>query len=188
MQSFNRILPATNLFLYKSISSGSLLAALLRDSIELNPEPTICSVTSTIFRRPMPKPRYKTTNRKQYSQSLINRGSLTFWIDEEAISGLAKSKQNKCVRPRRVTDGAVLPNLLKQTGQSILEVSADGAYYTRACHAAIKIKGAIALIPPRAGQPSGSGGTIETVLNKGKMEIKKMALRTSSPSESSEED
>nr|AKN39844.1 Mobile element protein [Vibrio tasmaniensis] len=37
----------------------------------------------------MPKPCYKTTNWKQYNQSLINRGSLTFWIDEEAISGWA---------------------------------------------------------------------------------------------------
>ncbi|MEZ9943064.1 IS5/IS1182 family transposase, partial [Vibrio sp. 10N.222.54.C1] len=43
----------------------------------------------------MPKPRYKTTNWKQYNQSLINRGSLTFWIDEEAISGWSQSKQNK---------------------------------------------------------------------------------------------
>ncbi len=50
-----------------------------------------------------------------------------------------------------VTDGEVLPNLLKQTHRSILEVSGDGAYDTRACHAAIKIKGAIALIPPREG-------------------------------------
>ncbi|WP_445329518.1 IS5 family transposase, partial [Vibrio sp. L3-7] len=50
-----------------------------------------------------------------------------------------------------VTDGEVLPNLLKQTRRSILEVSGDGAYDTRACHAAIKIKGAIALIPPREG-------------------------------------
>ncbi|MFA0516674.1 IS5/IS1182 family transposase, partial [Vibrio sp. 10N.222.55.E8] len=33
----------------------------------------------------MPKPRYRTTNWKQYNQALINRGSLTFWIDEEAI-------------------------------------------------------------------------------------------------------
>ncbi|WP_017091874.1 IS5/IS1182 family transposase, partial [Vibrio splendidus] len=49
------------------------------------------------------------------------------------------------------TDGEVLPNLLKQTRRSILEVSGDGAYDTRACHAAIKIKGAIALIPPREG-------------------------------------
>ncbi|MEZ9183237.1 IS5 family transposase [Vibrio splendidus] len=219
----------------------------------------------------MPKPCYKTTNWKQYNQSLINRGSLTFWIDEEAISGWAQSKQNKRGRPRRfsdlaittalmvkrvfsmplralqgfidsifrlahvplscphytcisrrakqvevsfktkargaiqhlaidttglkvygegewkvkkhgtdgkrrvwrklhiavdtstheiiaaelslstVTDGEVLPNLLKQTRRSILEVSGDGAYDTRACRAAIKMKRAVALIPPREG-------------------------------------
>ncbi|MCG9695336.1 transposase, partial [Vibrio sp. Isolate22] len=52
----------------------------------------------------MPKPRYKTTNWKQYNQSLINRGSLTFWIDEEAISGWAQSKQNKRGRPRRFSE------------------------------------------------------------------------------------
>ncbi|AIW15915.1 Transposase [Vibrio tubiashii] len=34
----------------------------------------------------MSKPRYKTTNWKQYNQALINRGSLTFWIDEEAFA------------------------------------------------------------------------------------------------------
>ncbi|HGS4826889.1 TPA: IS5/IS1182 family transposase, partial [Vibrio cholerae] len=33
----------------------------------------------------MPKPRYKTNNWKQYNKALINRGSLTFWIDEEVI-------------------------------------------------------------------------------------------------------
>ncbi|MEZ8216368.1 transposase, partial [Vibrio sp. 10N.237.312.C02] len=33
----------------------------------------------------MPKPRYKTTNWKQYNQSLINRGSLTFWIDATGL-------------------------------------------------------------------------------------------------------
>jgi hypothetical protein len=49
----------------------------------------------------MPKPRDKTTNWKQYNQSLINRGSLTFGIDEKAIGGWAQSKQNKRERPRR---------------------------------------------------------------------------------------
>ncbi|ANN29700.1 hypothetical protein BST55_23770 [Vibrio vulnificus] len=34
----------------------------------------------------MPKARYKTTNWKQYNPALINRGSLTFWIDEEVIA------------------------------------------------------------------------------------------------------
>ncbi len=48
-----------------------------------------------------------------------------------------------------VTDGEVLPNLLKQTRRSIIEVSGDGAYDTRVCHAAIKMKRAVALIPPR---------------------------------------
>ncbi len=43
----------------------------------------------------MPKPRYKTTNWKQYNKALINRGSLTFWIDEEAIRQWKQSKQDK---------------------------------------------------------------------------------------------
>ncbi|GAL24781.1 mobile element protein [Vibrio variabilis] len=33
----------------------------------------------------MPKPYFKTKNWPQYNNSLINKGSLTFWIDEEAI-------------------------------------------------------------------------------------------------------
>ncbi|HFG1721951.1 TPA: IS5 family transposase, partial [Vibrio cholerae] len=50
-----------------------------------------------------------------------------------------------------VTDAEVLPNLLKQTRRKILEISGDGTYDTRGCHAAIRIKRAIALIPPREG-------------------------------------
>lgn len=48
----------------------------------------------------MPKPRYKTNNWKQYNQALINSGSLTFWIDEDAISEWKQGKQNKRGRPR----------------------------------------------------------------------------------------
>ncbi|EGR5930905.1 transposase, partial [Vibrio parahaemolyticus] len=48
----------------------------------------------------MPKPRYKTTNWKLYKKALINRGSLTFWIDEEAIRQWKQSKQDKRGRPR----------------------------------------------------------------------------------------
>ncbi|MBT0143964.1 IS5/IS1182 family transposase, partial [Vibrio campbellii] len=43
----------------------------------------------------MPKPRYKTTNWKQYNKALINRGSLTFWIDEETIAEWKQSRQGK---------------------------------------------------------------------------------------------
>ncbi len=50
-----------------------------------------------------------------------------------------------------VTDAEVLPNLLKQTRRKIIEVAGDGAYDTRNCHDAIRIKRAIPLIPPREG-------------------------------------
>ena len=167
----------------------------------------------------MPKPRYKTTNWKQYNKALINRGSLTFWIDEEAIAEWKQNKQGKRGRPRRFSDLAittalmvkrvfsmplralqgfldsvfklahiplvcphytcisrrakevevsfktktrgaiqhlaidaeVLPNLLKQTRRKIIEISGDGAYDTRNCHDAIRIKRAVPLIPPREG-------------------------------------
>ena len=50
-----------------------------------------------------------------------------------------------------VGDAPVLPELLDQipAGQPIAKVSADGAYDTRACHAAIAGRGAIAVIPTR---------------------------------------
>ncbi len=50
-----------------------------------------------------------------------------------------------------VTDTEVLPNLLKQTRRKIIEISGDGAYDTRNCHDAIRIKRAVPLIPPREG-------------------------------------
>jgi hypothetical protein len=33
----------------------------------------------------MGKAKYKITNWSQYNKALVNRGSLTFWIDEKAI-------------------------------------------------------------------------------------------------------
>lgn len=55
----------------------------------------------------MPKPRYKTTNWHQYNNSLIKRGSLTFWIDEEAINQWKQSKQYKRGRTRQFSDLAI---------------------------------------------------------------------------------
>ena len=223
----------------------------------------------------MPKPCHKTKNWKHYNQALIKRGSLTFWIDEEAIQEWEEAKQGKRGRPRifsdlaittalmvkrvfsmplralqgfidsvfqlaqvplicphyscisrrakevevsfktktrgtiqhlaidstglkvygegewkvkkhgtdgkrriwrklhlavdvvtheiiaaeltlsNISDGEVLPNLLKQTRRKILEVSGDGAYDTRQCYEAIRIKKAIPLIPASEGQPFG---------------------------------
>ncbi|WP_104041382.1 IS5 family transposase [Vibrio hyugaensis] len=215
----------------------------------------------------MPKTRYKTINWRKYNNSLVNRGSLTFGIDEEAITEWKQPKQNRRGRPRLfsdlaittalmvkrifslplralqgfidsvfrlanvplvcphyssisrrakdvevnfkassrgaiqhlaidatglkvygedewkakkhgtdgkrrvwrklhlavdtiiaaeltlsgVTDGEVLPNLLKQTRRTIKEISGDGAYDTKECHRAIRAKKAMTLIPPREG-------------------------------------
>ncbi len=60
----------------------------------------------------MPKPRDKTTNWTQYNKALINRGSLTFWIDEEAISDWKQGKQSKRGRPRVFCDLAITPALM----------------------------------------------------------------------------
>jgi len=59
------------------------------------------------------KPRYKTTNWKQYNQALINRGSLTFWIDEDAIAQWkAKAEQPGKGRPRVFSDLAITTALM----------------------------------------------------------------------------
>ncbi|ELA9803519.1 IS5 family transposase, partial [Vibrio parahaemolyticus] len=60
----------------------------------------------------MPKPPYKTTNWKQYNKALINRGSLTFWIDEETIRQWKQSKQDKRGRPRQFSDLAITTALM----------------------------------------------------------------------------
>ncbi|WP_443088411.1 transposase [Vibrio sp. McD22-P3] len=50
-----------------------------------------------------------------------------------------------------VTNAEVLPSLLKQTRRAIKEISGDGAYDTRECHRAIRVKKATPLIPPHEG-------------------------------------
>ncbi|OEF90819.1 hypothetical protein A1QY_03215 [Vibrio anguillarum] len=55
----------------------------------------------------MPKPRYKTTNWRKYNNSLVNRGSLTFWIDEESITEWKQPKQDRRGRPRLFSDLAI---------------------------------------------------------------------------------
>ncbi|MBE7157357.1 MAG: IS5 family transposase, partial [Rhodospirillales bacterium] len=55
-----------------------------------------------------------------------------------------------------VSDSPMLPYLLDQLppGETLSQVTADGAYDTRPRHAAIAARGAAALIPPRSnGQP-----------------------------------
>ena len=55
------------------------------------------------------------------------------------------------VTDNSVGDAPMLPELLAQIpqGEPVASVSGDGAYDTRACHAAIAQRGAAAIIPPR---------------------------------------
>ncbi len=146
----------------------------MRKSWELNRKLTILSLhslKSVVSCRNLVTKQITGSN----NQALINRGSLTFWIDEEAISEWKVKKHGTDGKRRvwrklhlavdtntheiiaaelslsTVTDAEVLPNLLKQTRRKILEISGDGAYDTRDYHNAIYIKRAVALIPPREG-------------------------------------
>ena len=49
----------------------------------------------------------------------------------------------------QVTDNEVMPTLIKPLRRKIRQVSADGAYDTRDCHALLKRRGIKATIPPR---------------------------------------
>ncbi len=62
--------------------------------------------------RPMATPGCKITNWKHYNQALINRGSLTFWIDEEAIRLWKQMKQGKRGKPRWFSDLAITTALM----------------------------------------------------------------------------
>lgn len=74
----------------------------------------------------MSKPRYKTYNWKQYNQALINRGSLTFWIDEEAIREWKQVKQNKRGKPRIFSDLAITTALMVKRIFSMPLLAAQG--------------------------------------------------------------
>jgi IS5 family transposase len=55
------------------------------------------------------KAKYRLHNWKNYNQSLVNRGSLTFWFDEEVLSAWRnQEKTGKRGRPRDYSDTAIL--------------------------------------------------------------------------------
>jgi IS5 family transposase len=55
------------------------------------------------------KAKYRLHNWKNYNQSLVNRGSLTFWFDEEVLSAWRnEAKTGKRGRPRDYTDAAIM--------------------------------------------------------------------------------
>lgn len=165
----------------------------------------------------MGKSKHKISNWKQYNQALVQRGSLTVWMDEQAIQQWhcqthhgrrgrgfhysdsaietalmlkavfklplralegfinslfelmnvpLQSPDYSCISKRAKTveikyrivaakvsletvgDNEVLPTLLNPLRRKIEQVSADGAYDTKACYALLQKKGAKATIPP----------------------------------------
>ncbi len=69
----------------------------------------------------MPNPNYKITHWKRYNHALINLGSLTFWIDEEAIA-MWKAKTERCKkdRPRLFSDLTITNALMVKRVFSML--------------------------------------------------------------------
>ncbi|EKS7795088.1 transposase, partial [Edwardsiella piscicida] len=54
------------------------------------------------------KQKFKITNWKTYNKALINRGSLTFWLDDEAIQAWYESATpSSRGRPQRYSDLAI---------------------------------------------------------------------------------
>lgn len=60
----------------------------------------------------MAKHHDKITNWKHYNQALINHGSLTFWIDEEAVQLWKQIKQGNRGRSRLFSDLAITTALM----------------------------------------------------------------------------
>ena len=57
---------------------------------------------------PKKKDKYRIRNWRQYNQSLVNRGSITFWFDEESIKKWhSTEKTGKRGRPEVYSDFAV---------------------------------------------------------------------------------
>lgn len=69
---------------------------------------------------------YRVRNWPHYNKSLINRGSITFWIDEKSINGWYETRVSckKRGRPRKYSDIAILTILiLKQVYSRTLRAS-----------------------------------------------------------------
>jgi hypothetical protein len=92
------------------------------------------------------KQTFKITNWKAYNKALINRGSLTFWLDESAIQAwYDQPKTPSRGRPQRYSEA--FPGLIRQTHRKIKAACADGAYDTKRCHDELRRKKIKALIP-----------------------------------------
>ncbi len=75
----------------------------------------------------MAKVKYKTSNWKQYNQALVNRGSITFWIDEEAIaSWLCTQHSERRGRRFQYSDTAITTALMLKSIFKLTLRSSEG--------------------------------------------------------------
>src|ERR1044071_2908170 len=74
------------------------------------------SVKKDIRKRKKKKQLYRIRNWPQYNKALANRGSITFWFDEDAIqSWLTHTRSGRRGKPRTYGDACVLSMLVLKT-------------------------------------------------------------------------
>jgi len=96
----------------------------------------------------MAKTAYRVRNWKDYNRSLVNRGRVTFWIDEKSIKNWYANKTSTRGRPKKYSDIAVMTVLIiKQVYRltlrsskgfteslfNLMNVSLETPCYTRIC-------------------------------------------------------
>jgi hypothetical protein len=117
------------------------------------------------------KDKYRIRNWRQYNQSLVNRGSITFWFNEDAIQKwYSVDRTEKRGRPETYSDDAICCGLMIRAvfrtandvsdDEAMVEMMAaideiplgdvigDGAYDTIDCREAIFDRGGRQVIPP----------------------------------------
>ena len=110
---------------------------------------------------------YKINNWPEYNRALINRGSLTVWVEENAVEGwLAQREPKQRGRPKQYSDEAILMLItlrfvfhlplraLQGFAASIFQLMGldlPVPHYTQICRRAAKLKKKLERIKKRGG-------------------------------------
>lgn len=108
------------------------------------------------------KQKFKIPHCRIYNKALINRGSLIFWLDDEAIQAWYQSATpTSRRRPQRYSEDLAISTLLaikrvfRRFHRKIRSAAADSAYDTRLCHDEVWRKKISALLRPEKEQVTG---------------------------------
>ncbi len=105
------------------------------------------------------KTQYRVRNWRKYDAALKKRGSLTFWVDDDVLSGWLNDQKtgkrgasatysDSAISTHNVSDDEAFEDVLDGIEAPIKAVSADGADDKRKCYDALAQRGAQANIPP----------------------------------------